>query len=320
MIISGDGIPSIPRWGLTGKADEFWNANDFEILGACYRREVENFLAYLNDHHEFQPSKKETKIKPGIAPLGTTVESLGENSPGATPLITGTVLAPGEDSISRFQRSSAVNYTFRTPGIFNSSVFGHPAQNTSSKAFQELFGVKNSKNRTGHVVVNSPSPATPVAQSNKNSSGEAPGPGDSDGDDSDDGKGNKPPHNPRIPQQGKNPFENAAKETIIVTSGKTSVEPQFDTKLKMDAIPTWDGSPDSLRRWFLKLNSLSRRSEIIFKQLGTLVPTRLTGNAETWYYSQSVETRERIEDNWGTLRAAIGEYYMNRAFLDKQKA
>ena len=32
LIMSGDGIPSIPRWGLTGKADEFWSPNDFEIL------------------------------------------------------------------------------------------------------------------------------------------------------------------------------------------------------------------------------------------------------------------------------------------------
>ena len=51
-----------------------------------------------------------------------------------------------------------------------------------------------------------------------------------------------------------------------------------------------------------------------------LVPTRLTGSAEVWYYSQSVETRDRVKRDWSTLRAAIGEYYMNRAFLDKQKA
>ena len=27
LVMSGDGIPSIPCWGLTGKADEFWTAN-----------------------------------------------------------------------------------------------------------------------------------------------------------------------------------------------------------------------------------------------------------------------------------------------------
>ena len=46
LIVSGEGIPPLLRWGLNGKADEFWSANDFEILGACYWREVENFLAF----------------------------------------------------------------------------------------------------------------------------------------------------------------------------------------------------------------------------------------------------------------------------------
>ena len=57
LIISGEGIPALPKWGLNGKADEFWSANDFEILGACYRREVENFLAYLAEHHDFTKAR-----------------------------------------------------------------------------------------------------------------------------------------------------------------------------------------------------------------------------------------------------------------------
>ena len=43
--ISREGIPSLPRWGLNVKASEFWLANNFEILGACFCWEVENFLA-----------------------------------------------------------------------------------------------------------------------------------------------------------------------------------------------------------------------------------------------------------------------------------
>ena len=327
LIMTGDGIPSIPRWGLTGKADEFWNANDFEILGACYRREVENFLTYLSDHHEFPATRKEIKGKSRTTPLGTRAESLGERSPviPASSVIAAPIFAPGEaDSISRFQRPSTLSYTFRTPGNVNSSVFGHPTQNTSSKALQELLGFGGSKkDQTGRVTVRSPSPTTPVAQGKRNYSGGAPGPGDSDGDDSDDGGGNKSPRSPRPTRQPhRNPFERQPNsgEYTTATPHKTPTEPQFDMKLKMEAIPTWDGNPDTLRRWFLKLNSLARRSDIVFRQLGTLVPTRLTGSAETWYYSQSTETRERIEANWGTLRTAIGEYYMNRAFLDKQKA
>ena len=61
LIVSGEGTPALPQWGLTGKADEFWMANDFEILGACYCQEVENFLAYLAEHHDFYKAKKTHK-------------------------------------------------------------------------------------------------------------------------------------------------------------------------------------------------------------------------------------------------------------------
>ena len=324
LIMTGEGIPSIPRWGLNGKADEFWTANDFEILGACYRREVENFLTYLGEHHEFASTRKGMKSKPRIASPVMSTGSVGEQSPtgSTTPLIAAPVFAPGEaDSISRFQRPSTSSYTFRTPGNLNTSVFGHPTQNSSSRAFQELFGANNSKeHRTERAVTNNPPRTASVRQSNRNTSGGAPGPGDSDGEDSDDEGGNVPSRKPRIPQLlRRNPFESSSGD-IGSTTAKAVAEPQFDTKLKTDAIPTWDGNPDSLRRWFLKLNSLSKRSGAVFRQRGMLVPTRLTGSAETWYYSQSAETRERIETDWETLRAAIGEYYMNQTFLDKQKA
>ncbi|EDR10742.1 uncharacterized protein LACBIDRAFT_324609 [Laccaria bicolor S238N-H82] len=275
LIMAGYGIPSIPRWGLTGKADEFWNANDFEILGACYRREVENFLTYLSDHHEFPDTRRaETSSKPRTTPLGSPAVSLGERSPvlSASPVLAAPVFAPGEaDSILRFQRPSTLSYTFRTPRNVNSSVFGHPTQNTASKAFQELLGFKESKRggQTRQVTVRSPSPTTPVRQTKGSHSGGAPGPGDSDGDDSNDEGENRPSRNPRIPQQPhRNPFERQPPpgESTSVTQ-KTPTEPQFDVKLKMEAIPTWDGSPDSLRRWFLKLNSLAKRSDIVFKQL-----------------------------------------------------
>jgi len=58
---------------------------------------------------------------------------------------------------------------------------------------------------------------------------------------------------------------------------------------------------------------------MVFKQLDMLVPMWLTSSAEIWYYSQSIETCDRIEQDWNSLQTAIGEYYMNQAFLDKQK-
>jgi hypothetical protein len=97
-------------------------------------------------------------------------------------------------------------------------------------------------------------------------------------------------------------------------------EPQFDTRLKTDVIPTWGGNLDKLGHWFLKINRLADRSTTIYKQLGMLVPMRLTGSAEMSYYSLGIQTRSRIKKDWGTLRQAIGDYYMNRAYIDRQKA
>ena len=113
--MSGDGIPSILQWGLNGKADEFWNANDFEILGDCYQCEVEDFLAFLSNHHDFPSVRKEVKTKLRTTSDVILAELLGESSPSSptTPTVAVPVFAPGEaDSILRFQCLSTLSYTY----------------------------------------------------------------------------------------------------------------------------------------------------------------------------------------------------------------
>lgn len=352
LIVSGEGIPSLPKWGPNGKADEFWTANDFEILGACFRREVENFLAYLAEHHDFSREKRNHKSDQRTIISDHSNKKSIINPPVITAVrdLQPTFLDGEPDSISVHLRRSRGQANYPSANM-NTLVFGHPVQNSSSHALKELFGIKQSKGIKETVafedadrsrVINSQQGSALESQSRDNESVRSHSyksgdrgahmqrrgggdPGDSDGDDSDNGRGGHgpqkgPPRKPSSPNNSrKNPFNNIS-EGVDVSTSKTPPEPQFDTKLKIDAIPTWDGNPENLRRWLLKINSLSKRSSTIFRQLGTLVPMRLTGTAEVWYYSQSVETRDRIEQDWGTLRAAIGEYYMNRAFLDKQKA
>lgn len=80
-------------------------ANDFEILGTCYQHEVEDFLSYLNNHHEFPASRKESKAR-AMATSPISTQSLSKCSSGGppTPMAIAPVFAPGEaDSISRFQ-------------------------------------------------------------------------------------------------------------------------------------------------------------------------------------------------------------------------
>jgi len=78
-------------------------------------------------------------------------------------------------------------------------------------------------------------------------------------------------------------------------------ELHFDLKLKFDNVPKWDGNTDTIARWFLKVNVLAKLSSTIFEQLGTVVPKRLEGSAETWYWSLPIAYRSRIEENWDTL-------------------
>jgi hypothetical protein len=61
-------------------------------------------------------------------------------------------------------------------------------------------------------------------------------------------------------------------------------------------------------------------SPTIFVQLEAVVPQRLEGMAETWYWSLPIDYCDSVEHNWDTLRACILSYYMNRKWLDKQKA
>lgn len=108
--------------------------------------------------------------------------------------------------------------------------------------------------------------------------------------------------------------------TVNQPQGNAPRQAHFDIKLKPEIIPEWDGDPDTLALWILKINALSFRSDIIHEQLGEFVPTQLKNEAETWYYSLPADYRVQVEENWDTLKDAIGSYYMNRSWLDKQKA
>ena len=77
---------------MSGKADKFWTANDFEIIGACYCHKVENFLTYVGDHHESTSTQEETKLKPRIISPIMSTESVREQS--STGSMTPSMAAP----------------------------------------------------------------------------------------------------------------------------------------------------------------------------------------------------------------------------------
>ncbi|PPQ71255.1 hypothetical protein CVT25_004545 [Psilocybe cyanescens] len=52
--MEGDGVPALPKWGKDNNLNEYWKPNDFEILAACYREEVTQFLARLGKSADFK--------------------------------------------------------------------------------------------------------------------------------------------------------------------------------------------------------------------------------------------------------------------------
>ncbi|KAI0323440.1 hypothetical protein GY45DRAFT_1211297, partial [Cubamyces sp. BRFM 1775] len=87
----------------------------------------------------------------------------------------------------------------------------------------------------------------------------------------------------------------------------------------MEVVPTWDGDSTTLARWILRVNSIAKKSATVRKQLGSVVPQRLTGDAEVWYYSLPEHVREDCETDWENVRDEIGAYYMNRTWVERTR-
>ncbi|KAH6903972.1 hypothetical protein BKA70DRAFT_1432929 [Coprinopsis sp. MPI-PUGE-AT-0042] len=147
-------------------------------------------------------------------------------------------------------------------------------------------------------------------------------PSDSSSDDSNDDRRrprSSPRRNPRNPSRRRDDRDEDRSSTSMRARETSTPQMQFDYKLKVDTIPTWDGNLDTLVRWMSKVNRLSNKSPLLHQQLGALVPSRLTGNAEVWYYSLPLLTRDRYEEDWTNMKNGIAAYYMNRSFTEKQK-
>ena len=136
----------------------------------------------------------------------------------------------------------------------------------------------------------------------------------SDSSDSDESNADKGP--PKIPPRS------SKRPPAIPTKPKEELNPKtyhFDMKLKPETVPTWDGNENTLARWIEKVGQLANTSPDIFKELGKVVPRRFINSAETWYFSIPPKNRQPMEQDWGTLKTAIADYWMNHSWLEDQK-
>jgi hypothetical protein len=89
--------------------------------------------------------------------------------------------------------------------------------------------------------------------------------------------------------------------------------------LKPDIVPQWDGDDEVLGEWLVKVSEISIRSDSVWLGLGSIVPTRFTGAAESWWYSLDSGFRRSIMMNWTTLKREIRAYWMTKEWTDRMQ-
>lgn len=348
----------IPIWGLDDYPLDVWSANDFEVLSVLYRDDVETFLAYLFHNNALIPSKSKEKITAsqiqteGITPMihqrrqepesfyhtATEIQPPHSNHSNQR-------LLPRPSTIHEeqgFQESRRLQAQKQfEPRPTNMSYVPHPIHISTSRRISELFQEPNYNSQS----------SAPRPQ-NRAEAGPPGNPGDSsDSDSNPTGPPNVPPPNlfrgpsrrngndgdsdPPGPPGGRGfgtgpwrggrgrggrGFNVLNRNLTNPVNPPSEKEAQFDLKLKPEIVPKWDGDPDTLARWIIKINNLAERSTKLYDQLGDIVPTRLEKEADSWFWSLPLDYRRSITQNWGSLRTAIGSYYMNRPWLDKQKS
>jgi hypothetical protein len=134
--------------------------------------------------------------------------------------------------------------------------------------------------------------------------------------------GGGPPGPPSPPSGGAtDPLGNNPKNNGVILSGLNKWvnvrETHFDTKLKPDIIPTWNGNESTLGRWLMQINELAQRSASVFRGLGDIVPTRFRDQAASWWYSLPDYHRQSVTINWDTLKDEIRTFWMNQSWIEK---
>ncbi|KAJ7120349.1 hypothetical protein C8R44DRAFT_623658, partial [Mycena epipterygia] len=305
--IAGKTPPALPSWGDDEDILDVYDQNSFEISGVCFRVEVENFLWLLDKYYNFAERKPQDRDPEASNAADDWVKSTGNMS----------ITHRSEQdpqSFSQYDRG----YVGKASGsiidpLTNSSTirmtpqghFGHrdiPPHMHRGNAGERRSGTRSPNGfRRGH--------APPAGD-----------PDDGDDGDDDDDRGNPGRRSApfRLPGDRVNPG-GRVRSAYSGTGLSTPKVPHFDLKLKYENVPKWDGNVDTIIRWMLKINDIARESEIVFQQLGRVVPKRLEGEAEVWYWSLPIKYRSEIEQDWDTLRKAFSTYFLNRKWLDRQR-
>ncbi|KAK1215716.1 hypothetical protein PQX77_021659 [Marasmius sp. AFHP31] len=326
--LQGKKTPQAPAWlGLGGNiGEEFMNANDFELLGIVLQGQVESFLDELAEFHNF---------KTGL-PMG--FDKLDKDFTLTVALVTGkrektkekgkektskSYRQPRYDSISgdlRYQRSRQYgkgrhhserhNSKEKSSRTSQSTARGtgssHINQSERLRSLYDNGDLMSSGTETDTET------ETERKQGQHHRSADMSDPSESSSSEDERG-GRRHREGSRGRDSRRNEDDHSHSSCLTTHINNQFV---FDMKLKQEVVPTWDGDMDSIVCWIAKVNNIARYGKKVRKQLGSIVPRRLQGSAETRYFSLPKTTRLRLETDWKHLRHKMIKYYMNHKWLE----
>lgn len=355
FIFQGLSVLKLPSWGQDFAADSFLTINDFEVVSICFRAEVEYFCSRIDYVHNFDTGRAR-KANSSSSDEDDELydqqnsESISGFRRDAPPHISRTEseevaeIVIGGSSMRKERKTSDISAIRKTQSAhlrYRDDVERFLTTRKENKLpknakIREVMQGRNEGDSEGAEhrdkddrMPRKPSPLRESIsredseESNDkgererkkpsrrklNTGGQPPDDDPSDGSDS-----GKPARKPSGRRLGKNTGD-LPRDTESATK-----EPQFDLKLKIESVPRWNGDTDNIVKWFARINDIATLSKTIHKQLGRVVPKRLEGPTETWYFSLPTEHRSKIERDWDSLKEALGAYYMNRRWLDRQKS
>ena len=285
LVGNGMAVPKPPLWGKNNNPQEWWSTNDFEIISAAYRHEVEGFLKTISPHFT-KGSIPEDDVPEPWTPTGAT----------APPTSATRLPAPKQTRIQKFRDIDATKvppisvYTSQgSLSVILSDENNNDSLSNANKGWKEENEDEDEFFTRKENLKDFEEISNPFPKSSQPPSG-------SPDDSSDSDQDSKPNKLPKIP-----PCSSKHPATNTLTTESRNRNYHFDLKLKPESVSQWDGNLDVLARWISKTSCLANNSPDIWLELGKIVPQRFTQSAETWYYSIPDAERSRIEENWITF-------------------
>jgi hypothetical protein len=278
-------LPQLPQWNDGENPSIPWSAADFEMLCVLFRDDVENFFGYLYHHRALLPEAQSDPQAPGYrhqrfkrsSAFSQVLPDISDNSsnpmestriqPNPVRDVRNVELDPVPSNADGFdaahRRQSTTIFGGQNP--FRSNIYtSHPTQMAQSNRLSELFENPNpgpnphNTQSSRFTTPRIPNPFRRERQSNwplastfhRQNNNRGGGPPDDDNSDPSDPDSDHEDRNRSF--QPRNFGSSIPARTLVADN-----ELHFEVKLKHDIVPIWDGDPDTLAKWVLKINQLA---------------------------------------------------------------